>query len=168
MSFAMRTAQLGKTGWAEVDLAARREIKNILSLPSNASNHYIHGNRKLGCCGLPSAAQDSDFYLVDSAFKLLTSKDEEVALQALGQLTRTVSHRLGRSPSDGDLGSFLSGCMEGEFAGSTNQLSNTWTLARKASDRQQVTWSFTNSQPSIAFGDENITSLSLSPPRGGR
>ncbi|GFW78936.1 retrovirus-related Pol polyprotein from type-1 retrotransposable element R2 [Trichonephila clavipes] len=157
LSFSMRTAQLHKQDWEQVDIAARREIKSILSLPSNASNHYLYGNRKLGCCGFPSAAEDSDFYLVDSAFKLLTSRDEDVALQAMGQLTRTVRGRIGRSPTDGDCSSYLSGCMEDRYAETTNQLSNTWTRARKASTRLQVTWSFTNGKPSISFGDELLT-----------
>ncbi|GFU43434.1 retrovirus-related Pol polyprotein from type-1 retrotransposable element R2 [Trichonephila clavipes] len=141
-----------KMDWEQVDSAARREVKNILSLPSNAANHYIYGSRKLGCCGLPSAAEDSDFYLVDSAFKLLTSRDEEVALQAMGQFTRTVIHRIGRTPTDGDRASYLSVCMEEDYATTTNQLSNnTWTRARMASTRQQVTWSFTEGKPSISF-----------------
>ncbi|GFY55594.1 retrovirus-related Pol polyprotein from type-1 retrotransposable element R2 [Trichonephila inaurata madagascariensis] len=158
LSFSMRTCQLGKTDWSEVDVAARTEIKSILSLPSSASNHYIYGNRKLGGCGVPSAAEDSDFYLVDSAFKLLTSRDEDVSFEALGQLTRTVAHRIGRQPSDGDLGAYMSGSMEGEYAETTNQLSNTWTLARKASTRQQVTWSFTEGKPTVTIGDEVLTS----------
>ncbi|GFR28083.1 hypothetical protein TNCT_328511 [Trichonephila clavata] len=43
--------------------------------------------------------------------------------------------------------------MEGEFAETTNQLSNTWTLAKQASRHQQVTWTF-NEGPGVAFGDE--------------
>ncbi|GFY41228.1 retrovirus-related Pol polyprotein from type-1 retrotransposable element R2 [Trichonephila inaurata madagascariensis] len=147
LSFSMRTGQLGKTDWSEVDVAARKEIKSIHSLPSSASNHYIYGNRKLGGCGVPSAAEDSDFYLVDSAFKLLTSRDEDVTFEALGQLTRTVAHRIGRQPTDGDLDAYLSGSMEGRYAETTNQLSNTWTLARKASTRQLVSWTFTEGRP---------------------
>ncbi|GFR13725.1 retrovirus-related Pol polyprotein from type-1 retrotransposable element R2 [Trichonephila clavata] len=157
LSFAMRTAQIGKTSWTEVDVAARQELKNILSLPTNASNQYLHGNRKLGGCGIPSAAEDSDFYLVDSAFKLLTSKDEDVALQALGQLTRTVRHRVRRQPTDGDMGSYMSGCMDDEFAESTNRLTNTWTLARQASKRAQVTWTFTEGLPSLTIADDCLT-----------
>ncbi|GFT18716.1 retrovirus-related Pol polyprotein from type-1 retrotransposable element R2 [Trichonephila clavipes] len=150
----MRTAQIDKTTWHKVDSAAKKELKNLLSLPSNASNHYLYGRRKLDCCGVPSAAADSDFYLIDSAFKLLTSADEEVALQALGQLNRTVKHRIDRDPTDGDLGSYMSGSMEGRFAVSTNQLSNVWTLVRNASRRQLVTWSFQEGSPSITFGDD--------------
>ncbi|GFU59198.1 retrovirus-related Pol polyprotein from type-2 retrotransposable element R2DM [Trichonephila clavipes] len=159
LSFAMRTAQLDKTCWKKVDVAARAEFKNLLSLPSNASNHYLYGGRKLGCCGIPSAAEDSDFYLIDSAFKLLTSNDEEVVTQALGQLRRTVQHRLGRTPTDGDLGSYMSGSMEGRFAGTTNQLANSWTNARSASRRQGVLWSFSDGLPTINFGDDKLTPM---------
>ncbi|GFT76698.1 retrovirus-related Pol polyprotein from type-1 retrotransposable element R2 [Trichonephila clavipes] len=62
-----------------------------------------------------------------------------------------------RSPTDGDLASYLSGCMEGDYATSTNAISNTWTLARKASSRQQVTWSFIDGTPSISFGSAVVT-----------
>ncbi|GFW62216.1 uncharacterized protein TNCV_4092771 [Trichonephila clavipes] len=44
-------------------------------------------------------------------------------------------------------GSYMSGSMEGSFAVSTNQLSNVWTLARNASRRQMVTWSFQEGSP---------------------
>ncbi|GFY73422.1 retrovirus-related Pol polyprotein from type-1 retrotransposable element R2 [Trichonephila inaurata madagascariensis] len=98
------------------------------NLERHASNHYIYGNRKLGGCGVPSAAEDSDFYLVDSAFKLLTSRDENVTFEALAQLTRTVAHRIGRQPTDGDLGAYMSGSMEGDYAETTNQLSSTRQL----------------------------------------
>ncbi|GFV72774.1 transposable element Tcb1 transposase [Trichonephila clavipes] len=44
VQISMRTGQLGKEDWNEVDVAARRKIKYILALPPNASNHYIYGN----------------------------------------------------------------------------------------------------------------------------
>ncbi|GFV21196.1 retrovirus-related Pol polyprotein from type-2 retrotransposable element R2DM [Trichonephila clavipes] len=157
LSFSMRTGKLGKDDWDEVDVAARREIKYILSLPPNASNHYIYGNRKLGGCGIPSAAEDSDFYLVDSAFKLLTSKDETVRLEALGQLTRTVAFRIKRDPTDGDLIGFLSGSMVDEYSDTTNQCSNHSTLARKASSRQNVSWSFVDGSLSVTIGADVLS-----------
>ncbi|GFQ73020.1 retrovirus-related Pol polyprotein from type-1 retrotransposable element R2 [Trichonephila clavata] len=159
LSFAMRTDQLDKTAWSEVDKFVRSEVKNILSVPQNASNHYLSANKKRGGCSVPSAAEDSDFYLVDTAFKLLTSSDEEVALLALAQLTRTVRQRIKRPPTDGDLGSFLSGCMGAEFKRTTNRLANVWTNARKASVRQKITWSFAQSKPSLSIGDDVLTSV---------
>ncbi|GFW93360.1 hypothetical protein TNCV_2604781 [Trichonephila clavipes] len=78
--------------------------------------------RKLGGRGISSAVEDSDFYLFDSVFKLLTSKDQDVATEALGQLAKTVYHRIRRPPTDGDLGSYLSVAIEGELVETTNQL----------------------------------------------
>ncbi|GFS77443.1 retrovirus-related Pol polyprotein from type-1 retrotransposable element R2 [Trichonephila clavipes] len=40
--FVMRTDQLDKTSWTKVNVAAREELKNLLSLPPNASNHYLY------------------------------------------------------------------------------------------------------------------------------
>ncbi|GFR03041.1 retrovirus-related Pol polyprotein from type-1 retrotransposable element R2 [Trichonephila clavata] len=137
LSFAMRTDQLDKTAWSKVERFVRGEVKEILSVPVKASNHYLSANKRSGGCSIPSAAEDSDFYLIDTPFKLLTSNDEEVALLALAQLSRTVRQRVKRQPSDGDFASFLSGCMEDEFGKTTNRLSNTWTNARKASARQK-------------------------------
>ncbi|GFU72765.1 hypothetical protein TNCV_3686971 [Trichonephila clavipes] len=78
------------------------------------------------------------------------------------QWTRTVRRRIGRSPTVGDHAIFLSGCMEGRYAETMNQLSNTWTRAKKASTRLQVTWSFTDGRPSILFGDELFTPMKIS------
>ncbi|GFR10192.1 retrovirus-related Pol polyprotein from type-1 retrotransposable element R2 [Trichonephila clavata] len=158
LSFAMRTDQLDKTAWSKVDRFVRGEVKEILSVPVKASNHYRSANKRSGGCSIPSAAEDSDFYLIDTAFKLLTSNDEEVGLLALAQLSRTVRQRVKRQPSDGDFASFLSGCMEDEFGKTTNRLSNTWTNARKASARQKVTWSFSQGKPTISIGDETLSS----------
>ncbi|GFY72236.1 retrovirus-related Pol polyprotein from type-1 retrotransposable element R2 [Trichonephila inaurata madagascariensis] len=149
-------------------LAKNRRIQELLfSIPqlfnaysparqNGLEEVYIRQGKKFGGC--PSIpAVDSDFYLIDTAFKLLTSKDEDVTIQAMGQLKRTVSHRIGRPPTDGDLASFLSGSMEGKYKTSSNRHTNVWTNARKASDRQCVTWSFSQGQPSISFGDETLT-----------
>ncbi|GIY30010.1 reverse transcriptase domain-containing protein [Caerostris extrusa] len=110
----MRTAQFPKEDWAKVDKVLRRDIKDTLNLPTEASNEYLYGQRRLGCCGLPIAAEESDINLVDTAFKLLTSKDNICASEALSSLVSTVHRRLGRSPDDATLGAFLSGEIEGE------------------------------------------------------
>ncbi|GFT18733.1 retrovirus-related Pol polyprotein from type-1 retrotransposable element R2 [Trichonephila clavipes] len=94
LCFSMRTAQVGKTGWRKVDTAVAKEVKNILSVPERATNYYIQADRSAGGCGIPSAAADCDFYLVDTAFKLLTSRDDHVKLASLGQLIRTFKARL--------------------------------------------------------------------------
>ncbi|GFY43619.1 retrovirus-related Pol polyprotein from type-2 retrotransposable element R2DM [Trichonephila inaurata madagascariensis] len=160
LCFSMRTAQVDKTEWRQVDKAVAKEVKNILNLPERATNRYLLADKKKGGCGIPSAAADCDFYQVDTAFKLLTSRDEDVAVTALGQLRRTVKHRIHRTRTDDDLSNYLSGCMEGEFASSSNALSNTWTQARKAFSRQDVTWTFTNGSPTIAFGENVLTATS--------
>ncbi|GFR02243.1 retrovirus-related Pol polyprotein from type-2 retrotransposable element R2DM [Trichonephila clavata] len=157
LNFAMRTAQFPKGDWLKVQQSTTKEIKDVLSLPTNASVSYLHGDRFKGGCGVPEATRDSDFYLVDTAFKLLTSTDEEVVVKALGQLVKTVRHRLQREPTNGDLASFLSGSMEGKFRETTNAVQNTWTLAIMAARRQNLTWTFSEDQPSISFDGTTIT-----------
>ncbi|GFQ89979.1 retrovirus-related Pol polyprotein from type-1 retrotransposable element R2, partial [Trichonephila clavata] len=156
LNFAMRTAQFPKGDWRLVQNAMTKELKEILSLPPKASISYIFGDKAQGGCGIPEITKDCDFYLVDTAFKLLTSADEEIAVKALGQLTKTVRHRIRREPTNGDLASFLSGAME-EVEDTSNAVQNTWTLARVASRRQNITWTFTEDLPSLSFDGNTIT-----------
>ncbi|GIY95359.1 retrovirus-related Pol polyprotein from type-1 retrotransposable element R2 [Caerostris extrusa] len=109
LQFPMRTAQFPKGDWGKVDKIIFKEVKSTLNLPSEASNDYIFGHRKLGCCGLPIAAEDSDINLIDTAFKLLSSRDELCAKSAIASLQSTVRKRLERSPDDQILSDYLSG-----------------------------------------------------------
>ncbi|GFS36602.1 retrovirus-related Pol polyprotein from type-1 retrotransposable element R2 [Trichonephila inaurata madagascariensis] len=102
-------------------------------------------------------SRDADLYLVDTAFKLLSSKDEEVVVKALADLTRTVRQRIRRDPTNADLAAFLSGSMEGEFKQSTNTLRNTRTLARSGSRRQSITWTFVEDEPYVWFDGNTIS-----------
>ncbi|GIY87961.1 retrovirus-related Pol polyprotein from type-2 retrotransposable element R2DM, partial [Caerostris darwini] len=153
LQFPMRTAQFPKEDWARVDKVLRKDIKDTLNLPVEASNEYLYGQRRLGCCGIPIAAEESDMNLVDTAFKLLTSRDDICAREAFASLVSTVHKRLRREPDDDSLSAFLSGDVEGEFATTSNRYSNTWTVARVASRRLGITWTFEDSVPSISFAD---------------
>ncbi|GIY44815.1 uncharacterized protein CDAR_403691 [Caerostris darwini] len=62
----MRTAQFPKGDWGKVDKVILKEVKNTLNLPTEASNNYVYGQRKLGCCGLPIATKDFDLISEDS------------------------------------------------------------------------------------------------------
>ncbi|GIY32326.1 reverse transcriptase domain-containing protein [Caerostris darwini] len=137
---AMRTAQFKKTDWERIDRMLRKEIKHTLSIPENAANEYLYGHRKHGCMGIPIAAEESDLNIIDSAFKLLTSRDERLREIAVSHLSETVRPRVKRPPSDQDLGDYLTGDIEGPFATSSNKLSNIWTIARCASRRLNVEW----------------------------
>ncbi|GIZ00474.1 retrovirus-related Pol polyprotein from type-1 retrotransposable element R2 [Caerostris extrusa] len=153
LQFPMRTTQFPKGDWTKIDKALLKEVKNTLNLPSEASNEYVYGQRKLGCCGLPIAAEDSDINLVDTAFKLLSSRDELCARIALDSLQSTVHRRLGKLPDDQTLSDYLSGDIGGDFSTTTNKFSNTWTVARVASRRLGIQWIFENSVPSLVFQD---------------
>ena len=50
----------------------------MLYPPSRGSKEYIYGSNIHGACGLRIMAEDSDIFLVDTAFKLLTSSDAVV------------------------------------------------------------------------------------------
>ncbi|GIX68895.1 reverse transcriptase domain-containing protein, partial [Caerostris darwini] len=92
--FAMRTGQFKKTDWEKVDRMIRKEVKSTLSVPEGAANEYLYGHRKHGCIGIPLVAEESDLNLVDTAFKLLTFRDEHVQMLAVSHLRRTVQQRI--------------------------------------------------------------------------
>ncbi|GIX97743.1 retrovirus-related Pol polyprotein from type-1 retrotransposable element R2 [Caerostris darwini] len=151
--FAMRTAQFKKTDWERIDKLLRKELKTTLSLPEHAANEYLYGHRKHGCLGIPIAAEESDLNLIDSAFKLLTSRDERLRELAIAHLGCTIRPRVKRNPTDQDFGDFLSGEIEGSYSTSSNKLSNIWTLARCASRRLNVEWVFEDGVPRIIYQD---------------
>ncbi|CAN7986074.1 unnamed protein product [Ixodes hexagonus] len=153
----MRTGTMGKTEWTRLDEALRPLIKRTLYLPQNAANDYLYGNTKAGACGIPCAAETSDICRVDSAFKLLTSRDSEVARLAQDDLLHIVKARLRRDCNLPDAELYLSGHNEGEFRSPATQVQSVWTEARKASGRLDVAWELGPEGASITFGSQVIT-----------
>lgn len=156
LNFLMRTAQFAKGDWSKLDDVVRAEIKKVLHVPQEAANDYIYGPSKSGCIGIPVAASDSDFHLIDNAFKLLSSNDVHTAELALGDLQSVVSKRLTRLVDHDDVAAYLTGENEGEFRRNTNAISSTWTQARKSSARCNVEWSFENYKPAIKIEDKTL------------
>ncbi|GBN45601.1 hypothetical protein AVEN_250958-1 [Araneus ventricosus] len=109
---------------------------------------------------MPIAAEESDLNLVDSAFKLLTSRDEMTTAAAKSDLFSTCQFRNKRQPTDDDLGKFMSGERIGDFVAQSNRHSNIWTLARAASRRLGVEWTFENHHPSVHFQELTLRSSS--------
>ena len=154
MQFSMRMGALGKGEWSTIDKHVKGLLKETLSLPQAASADYIYGPRGGGCLGVPEAAVDSDIYLVDSAFKLLTSNDGAIKSLAVQEFRRVVRRRVRRVPSPEDLGEYLSQNTEGDFRGGTDAGRTVWSLARSASGRLGLSWSFDeDTVPTISVGD---------------
>ena len=88
--------------------------------------------------GEPEVAADSDFSLVDNAFKLLSYHGIRTSELSIRVLQSTVQKRLGRLVDHQDVSAYLTGSNEGEFRLNTNAISSTWTQARKASTRNKA------------------------------
>ncbi|XP_064462303.1 uncharacterized protein T26G10.4-like [Ornithodoros turicata] len=157
LKFAMRCGVLGKTDWSRLDNALRPLIKRSLYLPKSASTDYLYSSSKAGACGIPLTTEISDICRLDSAFKLLTSRDQEVSAIAMSSLTRTVDKRLGRECGIEELCQYLSGENEGDFRLRSNQLRNVWTEARKASSTLGVSWDLEEGNISITRENQTIT-----------
>ena len=107
LNFLMRMAQSRKGDWNKLDDYIRARIKTTLNVPQEASNHYIYGPSEKGCVGIPEAAADSDFHLVDNAFKLLSPKDIRTSELAIGDLQNIVQKRLRRLVDYQDVSAYL-------------------------------------------------------------
>lgn len=91
--------------WENVDSIKFTEIKATLNLPQEASNEFLHGSTKQGCCcGLTLLAEDSDITAIDSAFKLLTSPDGRVTQDTDAHVREVTHKRIGRVPTVGEVG----------------------------------------------------------------
>jgi hypothetical protein len=150
LTFAMRTGQLQKKDWDRIDETLRPMIKATLYLPISATNNYLYGSTLTGSIGLPLTAEDSDIFLVDNAYKLLTSKDPTIVELATSHLFQTVSARLRRNVNSVDVSDFMSNVQEGEFHRQrASQRKNAWTRARAASGHIGVKWDFTEEYPTV-------------------
>ncbi|XP_064462359.1 uncharacterized protein LOC135372830 [Ornithodoros turicata] len=148
---------VGKTEWQNLNSKLRPLIKKTLYLPTGATNDYIHGSRVAGACDIPVAPELSDLCRMDSAFKLLTSKDAEIQEMARTAAQRTVEGRLRRPATSRDIADYLSGNGEGDFRAPATQLRSVWTEARKASQRMEVTWELQDEGPYITCGEVSLS-----------
>ncbi|GBN32849.1 hypothetical protein AVEN_14021-1 [Araneus ventricosus] len=104
----MRTNQYLKKDYDKIDRAVRKGIKDTLNLPRQAANAFLYGSSKMGCCAIPIAAEEMDLNLIDTAFKLLTSRDDTTQINALHQLIASVRFRNRRTqPTLTSVNSFL-------------------------------------------------------------
>ncbi|GBN75260.1 hypothetical protein AVEN_94888-1 [Araneus ventricosus] len=146
----MRTSQFAKKHWHAIERALRKAIEQTLSLPERASNDYLYGHRKFGSFVIPILAEECELNRLDTAFKLLTSKDQKVRSIALEHLQETVKARMRTdSVSDAELEAYLSAT----FVDNDNAYSNHFTCARIASARLKVHWQFENGVPMLKHED---------------
>ncbi|KAG8175001.1 hypothetical protein JTE90_014336 [Oedothorax gibbosus] len=114
----MRTGQFSKDQLRQIDVEIRKFLKvtlNLVGPASKASNHYIYGASDAGCLGIPCLEDEHDVVLVDSAFKLLTSRDPRVSR-------------------------ILSGSCDAPFHRGRSNGNSVWSSARNASRRLGVSW----------------------------
>eukprot|EP00102_Acyrthosiphon_pisum_P018506 XP_016655716.1 PREDICTED: uncharacterized protein LOC107882189 [Acyrthosiphon pisum] len=151
-----RMGTFAKTEWKTIDDILRPEIKATLNLPQEASNDYIYGSTLRGCCGITKLAEDSDIAAIDSAFKLLTSPDGRVTREAVDHVRSVTCRRIGRTPSNSEVGSYLSGDNEGPFRDTRGSgVASVWSRARNASGRLAASWSL-DGPPSISHAGTTL------------
>ena len=137
LMFSMRTWQNNKTQYKSVDDTLRPLIKKSLYLPVRASNEYLYGTASNGSCGIPLAAEDSDIFLIDSAFKLLTSPDTNTRELALNDCTSIASKRLNQPEDNQLIARFMT---DTDLPTRSSDHQTLWSKTRNASQRLQVQW----------------------------
>ncbi|KAG8184378.1 hypothetical protein JTE90_006781 [Oedothorax gibbosus] len=165
LNFAMRTGEYSKEQLRQIDVEVRKFVKvtlNLVGPASSASNHYLYGASDAGCLGLPCLEDEHDVVLVDSAFKLLTSRDPRVRHIAWMDLAdqiqaRTATHDSRPEATPADVAAFLSGSCDAPFHRGRSDLSSVWSAARNASRRLGVSWSCPEwSLISISYQEKTI------------
>ncbi|KAG8179209.1 hypothetical protein JTE90_004037 [Oedothorax gibbosus] len=153
LNFAMRTGQFSKEQLHQIDDEVRKFVKvtlNLVGPASAASNHYIYGASDAGCLGLPCLEEEHDVVLVDSAFKLLTSRGPRVRNIAWSDLADQIEARTYLAAlsfesqpdaTPAQVEAFLSGSCDPPFHRGRSNLSSTWSAARNAYRRLAVAWS---------------------------
>ncbi|XP_054720789.1 uncharacterized protein LOC129230414 [Uloborus diversus] len=155
LQYEMTTAQRKKTQWRKVDTTLRPLIKYTLYLPREATNSYLQGDVKKGLFGIPEAALDSDIAAIDSAFKLLTSRDPRVKDLTWAGLKDFTAACIHRQPSMDDLCHFLS---RSAALHCSHPTTSTGSRAQAALDRLGVTWELTEEREvAIVLGSTTIT-----------
>ena len=153
--FPMRTWQYQKTQYSQLDSRIKPLLKKTLHLTTRAANEYLYGSTDAGACGIPIAAEDSDLFLIDTAFKLLTSPDDVVKRLAEDESQRTARSRVNAGNNEEDpISSYMN---EPELDRRSSAPQSLWTKARSASIRMEVKWSSNNNQRSLKIEEKTLT-----------
>ncbi|XP_069176419.1 uncharacterized protein [Procambarus clarkii] len=154
--FAMRTWQFKKTAWTKLDDALKPHIKKTLYLPSRAANGYLYGSTRAGSCGIPLAAEDSDLFLIDTAFKLLNSPDVDTRDIAREDCRLVVAKRRQEEEEEVTPEHVCSYLSKAELPGRSSTIQTIWSRARDASGRMETTWTADGENISITCGDKTL------------
>ncbi|XP_069176423.1 uncharacterized protein [Procambarus clarkii] len=152
--FAMRTWQLRKGDWQELDDRLRPLIKETLYLPQRATNGYLYGKSAAGSCGIPLAAEDSDIFVIDSAFKLLTTPDLETRNIARDDCKRVTSRRIRQEATLENVCQYLS---KDDLEQRPSGHETLWSRARNSSGRLNTKWSTDGDALEVCCGERTMT-----------
>lgn len=155
-NYKMRTGQINKTIWNNLDHDLCKQYKEILNLPERASTNYVYGHQKDGLFGIPLAGESCDIAHIENAFKLLTSPDETVKHIAWAELRTCLQGRSNTPPTADDIGKYLSSQCK-----TVSIISSEWSRACAASDRLKITWNVHDDYTiSISYNNFAITNRS--------
>jgi len=150
----MRMGTYQKTQWAQIDNAFKKEIRTALFLNEHSSLDYLYGSTSAGAMRIPVAAEESEIFRIDSAFKLLSTKDpivQELAGRELGETVREATRKPAR-PID------ISEWLNGDHTGRPGNSQTIWTNARGSTRRleEAVKWAV-NEKDELMLQTDSIT-----------
>lgn len=110
LMFPVRNAAFRKKEIIQLDTVIKKHIKETLCFPQMLGPPgYLYGERRAGYLGFMQLTKDLDMAVIDSAFKLLTSRNVTIRKLALADLALVVAHRVKRRAALGDAENFLNG-----------------------------------------------------------
>jgi len=160
MTHDMRMGTYSKVQWAELDEAFKIEIRKVLSLPDSSTLDYIYGSTTAGAIGIPIAAEESDIFRIDTAFKLLSSKDSIIRELSRKELDDTVIQATRKPTTTATNIQYLNGDMEMLVtAGRGSGGKTTWTDARTTTRRFEgaVAWEKDEDNEDICLKIDDMT-----------
>ncbi|CAD6235845.1 GSCOCG00008010001-RA-CDS [Cotesia congregata] len=166
LDYILRGGKVDKTPLTTVDKGLRRMVKGWLHLPQRASAEVVYAQPWRGGCGIIPLADLADILAIAQAFRMLSCKDPDVAEIAKSSLEQVVQRKTIHHPSPQEIAEFLSGSLDGPFAGNKPGDPNIWTrvriVTRRLSKKLGVRWKWDEVETGFALemkdtGDRIVT-----------
>jgi len=128
----MRMGTFKRHQWAEIDYDFKVGIREVLNLNDRSCLDYLYGSTSAGAMGMPVAAEEGDIFRLDSAFKLLSSKDPIIRDISKLELVLTVLDVSRKPATNAGPSTWLNKDQPDTVVGRTGNVDTIWTNARGA------------------------------------
>ena len=115
-----------------------KTVREICSLPTRATTHYIFGAKQAGGLGFTDPCNENHLQTVVQALKMLASTDPTVATIAKRELRQTVRSAAQADPTPALVSSFLSNGQDRRLESLRYRTGSLWTRTRRATKHMHL------------------------------